>query len=99
LAEWLAAIDEALNPVAEPLERSVEGACTTFVVLVRDGDPDAMLAGIAPNPPAAVAFVPHVAVRAALGMAWSTALDGPALEELFEGHRLVPLSRGEHEGH
>jgi hypothetical protein len=51
-AEWLAAIDQTLNPVAETVERSIKGACTTFVALARDGDPDAMLAGIAPNPPA-----------------------------------------------
>jgi hypothetical protein len=94
-AELLAAIDEALNPVAETVERSIGGARAPFVPLARDGDPDAMLAGITPNPPAAVAFVPHHAVRAALGAAWPPPLDGPSLQERLKDRRLVALPRGE----
>lgn len=61
--------------------------------LARDAHSDAMLAGVAPNPPAAVAFVPHDAVWAALGVTWPTLLDGPAREELCEDPRLnaVPI--------
>jgi hypothetical protein len=70
-----------------------------FVPLARDGHSDAMLARILPNPPATVAFVAHEPMWAALGAAWPTPLDGPALEELFEDHRFVPLSRGEDESH
>ena len=72
-------------------------ACTTFVALAWDRDPHAVLASIAPNPSAAVAFVPHDAVRAALRTAWAPPLDGAPLQELFEDHGLVPLPRGEPE--
>jgi hypothetical protein len=57
-----------------------------------------MLARIAPHAPAAVPFIPNDAVRATLRTAWPTAHDGSDREELFEDHRLMPLSRGEHEG-
>jgi hypothetical protein len=98
-AALLAAIDEALDPVAETVARSIERPGTAFVPLARDGDPDARLAGIAPNPPAAVAFVPHDAVRAAPGAAWASPLDGPGLQERLEDPRLVALPRGEDDGH
>jgi hypothetical protein len=58
-----------------------------------------MLARILPNPPTAVPFIPNNTMRAVFGAARPTPLHGPALQELFEEHRLVPLSRGEHEGH
>jgi hypothetical protein len=70
-----------------------------FVALARDSQANAMLARIPPNPPAAVACIPHHAVRATPGAAWPPTFHGPALEELFEDYRRVPLSRGEHEGH
>jgi len=98
-AELLATIDQALEAVAETVESSITWACTTFVALARDRDPNAVLARIAPNPSAAVAFVPHDAVRAALGTAWAPPLDGATLQELFEDHGLVPLSRGQDQGH
>ncbi len=67
--------------------------------LARDAHSDAMLASILPNPPAAVVLIAHEPMRAALGAAWPTPLDGPAREDLCEDPRLVPLSRGEDEGH
>jgi hypothetical protein len=98
-AELLATIDQALDVVAKTVERSIKWACTTFVALARDSDPHAVLASIAPTSSAAVAFVPHDAVRAALGAAWAPPLDGATLQELFEDHGLVPLSRGQDKGH
>jgi hypothetical protein len=97
-AEWLAAIDEALDPVAETVAGSIKRPGAPFVPLARDGDPDAMLAGIAPNPPAAVAFVPDDAVRTAPGAAWPSPLDGPGLQERLEDQRLVALPRREDDG-
>jgi hypothetical protein len=57
-----------------------------------------MLAGILPNLPAALAFIADDPMGAALGTARSPPLDGPGLQERLEDDRLVPLSRGEHEG-
>jgi hypothetical protein len=37
-------------------------------------------------------------MRAVCGAARPPPLHGPALQELYEAHRLVPLARGEHEG-
>jgi hypothetical protein len=79
------------DAVAETVQRSVERAGAMFIVLTRDGHAYPMPARIRPNPPAAVAFVAHDPV-------W-TALDGPGLQELFEDHRLVSLSRGEDQRH
>ena len=85
--------------MAKTVPRAIERPGTTFVPLARDGDSDAVLAGIAPNPPAAVALVPNDAVWTALGTAWPPPLDGTSGEELLEDYRLVPRSWGEDEGH
>ena len=85
--------------MAQAVEGAIERSLVTFILLARDGDPDAMLTGILPNVPAAVAFVPDDAVRAALGTAWPPPLDGSGLQELLEDHRLVSLPRGEDDGH
>jgi hypothetical protein len=85
--------------MAQAIEGTIERPLVTFILLARDGDPDAMLAGIAPNPPTAVACVPHEAVRAALGTAWSTPLDGTGLQELLKDHRLVSWPRREDDRH
>jgi hypothetical protein len=58
-----------------------------------------MLAGIVPNPSAALAFVPNDAVRTVLGAARSASLHLPTLHQLWENQRLMPLARGQHEGH
>jgi hypothetical protein len=58
-----------------------------------------MLAGIVPNPSAALAFAPNDAVRAVLGAARSDALHLPTRHQWRENQRLMPLARGQHEGH
>jgi hypothetical protein len=98
-AALLATIDQALDAVAETVESSIKWTCTTFMALARDRDSNAVLASIAPNPSAAVAFVPQDAVRAALGTAWAPPLDGATLQELFKDHGLVLLARGQDQGH
>jgi hypothetical protein len=95
----LTAIDQALNPVPQTVERAIEGAGTTFVALARDGDPDAMLTGILPKVPAAVPFIAYDTMGSALGAAWPTPLDGTGLQEPLEDHRLVSLPRCEDDGH
>lgn len=67
----------------------------TLILLAWDREPDTMLAGIPPNVPAAVPFMPHDT----LGAAWPTPLDGTGLHDLVEDHRLMSLSRCEDEGH
>jgi hypothetical protein len=98
-AELLAAIDEALDPVAETVVGSIERPGATFVPLARNGDPNPMLARILPNLPATVPFIAHDTMGSALGAARPTPLDGTGLHERFEDHRLVPLSRCEDKGH
>jgi hypothetical protein len=95
----LTPIHAPLEASAQAIEGTIERSLVTFILRARDGDPDAMLAGIAPHPPAAVAFVPNDAVRATLGTAWSTPLDGIGLQKLLEDHRLVSLPRGEEDCH
>jgi hypothetical protein len=68
------------------------------MLLPGDRDPDAMLAGILANLPAAVPFIAHDTMGAALGATGTTPHDGAGLHELFEDDRLVALSRGEHKG-
>jgi hypothetical protein len=58
-----------------------------------------MLAGLAPNPPATVAFGPDDAVRAARGTAWPPPRDGPGLQERLDDHRLLSLPRCEADRH
>jgi hypothetical protein len=97
--ELLAAIDQALDAVAKTVECPIEWAGAVFVLLARNGHSDAMLARILPNLPAAVAFIAYDPLGSALGTARATPLDSPGLHELCKDDRLVPLSRGEHEGH
>jgi len=98
-AAGLAAIDQALTPVAETGERSIAGARAPCVPLARAGAPEALLAGLPPKPPAAVAWVLHHAVRAALGAAWPPPLDGPRLQERRKDRRLVAWPRGAEDAH
>jgi hypothetical protein len=96
--ELLAAIDQALDAVAETVHRSIEGACAAFSPLARDGDADAMLARILPNPPAAVAFISNDPVRAVCRAARPHALDLPTHHQLREDRRLVLLPGCSHQG-
>jgi hypothetical protein len=88
-----------LDAIAQAVDGSIERPLVTFILLARDRDPDAMLAGILPNMPAAVPFIAHDTMGSALGAAWPTPLDGTGLHELVEDHCLVSLSRCEYEGH
>jgi hypothetical protein len=97
-AELFAAIDEALDPVAETREGSIERPGATFVPLARHGDPNPMLARLVPNLPAAGPCIASGTVGAVPGAAWPTSLDGTSLQELLDDHGLVSLSRGEDEG-
>jgi hypothetical protein len=89
----LAAIDQALDAVAKTVERPIEGAGAAFGPLARHGDADAVLAGLLPNPPAAVACIPHDPVRAVLRAARPHALDLPPRHQWRENRRFVLLPR------
>jgi hypothetical protein len=95
----LTSIDQPLNAVAQAVNGAIERPLVTFILLAWDRDPDTMLAGILAYVPAAVPFITHDALGAALGTAWATSFDGPGLQELCEDHRLVSLPRGQDEGH
>jgi hypothetical protein len=85
--------------VAQALDGSIDGARATFMLLTWDRDPDVMLASVLSNLPAAVPFIAHDALGAALGPAWPSPLDGTGLPQRCEDHGLVALPRREHEGH
>lgn len=98
-SKLLATVDQALDAVAKPVERPIEGAGAAFVLLARNGDPHPMLTCILANLPAAVTFIADHPLGAALGTAWATALDRSGRHELGKNGRLVPLSWGEHKSH
>ncbi len=95
----LAAIDHALDAVAETVERPREGAGAAFGLRARNGDSHPMLGRLRPNLPAAVALIADDPMGSALGTARATPLDSPGLHAWCQDDRLVPLSRGAHEGH
>jgi hypothetical protein len=89
--ELLAAIDEPLDAVAEPVQRAIEGARAAFIPLAWDRNADAMLAGILPYPPAAVAFILNDPARAVFRAARPHALDLPPRHQLREDRRFILL--------
>jgi hypothetical protein len=94
----LAAIDEPLNLVALTVQGSIEWSCTAFVNLAGDGDPDPMLAGILPDLPAAVPFIPYDPARSMSGAATAEPLHRPARHQLREDHGFMALAGGSHQG-
>jgi hypothetical protein len=72
-------MDQALDSVTEAVDDPIEWPCATLVFLARDGDPPPMLAGIVPDPPAAVPLVPNHTAGTAFGTARATPLHRPAL--------------------
>jgi hypothetical protein len=92
-------IHEPLDAMAQAVDGAIERPLVTFILLARDGDPDAMLTGILPKVPAAVPFIAYDTMGSALGAAWPTPLDGTGLQEPLEDHRLVSLPRCEDDGH
>ena len=73
----LATIDQALDAIAKSVQRAIERPGATFVPLARNGDPDAVLACLLPNLPAAVAFIPDDPARPVFWAARSPAFDLP----------------------
>src|SRR3954469_24709861 len=98
-AELLAATNQVLHPVAQPVARSIEGAAPALVGLARDGDPDAAAAAHLADGPTAVALVAGYA----LGAHARPPAAGPphrALgQQLREHRRLVGLAGREPHGH
>jgi hypothetical protein len=95
----LTSIDEPLNAIAQTVEGAIERPLVTFILLVRDRDPDTMLACILPYVSAAIPFIAHNPMGTALRTSRSAPLDGPSLQELFADLRLVSLPRCKHKGH
>jgi len=95
----LTPIHKPLDAIAQTVDGSIERPLATLILLARDRDPDAMLAGIPPHVPAAVSLIAYDTMGSALGAAWPTPLNGTSLHYRFEDHRLVSLSRCKDEGH
>lgn len=97
--ELLEAVDHALDAVALPIALTVEGTRAALIHATGDGDADAMLARIAPNLAAAVAFVAHDAPRPQFRATSPDALDCALLHQGLEHRRFVLLPWGQGDDH
>src|SRR5579875_2624184 len=97
-AELLAAVDQPLHSIAQPVERTVEPAPAALGGLARDGDPDPAPAARAADGPAAVALVAGDPPGAHAGSAPAGAPHRPRCQQPLEHRRLVRLARREHDG-
>src|ERR671932_544899 len=96
-AELLAAGDQPLDPVAQPVRRTVEAATPALRPQPGDGVAEAAPpAGGAPRPPG-VAPVAHYAPGAPPRPAPAGAADRALLQQLLEGGGLVPLPGRQHQ--
>src|SRR5262245_31394805 len=97
-AKLLAAVDQPLHPIAQPVGGAVERAPAAFPALVRNGVPDAPSAAVRPIPSAGVPFVADHPV----GPQARAAPAGPShralLQQLLEDGGFVLLARGQHQG-
>ena len=92
-------IDQPFDPLAETVDGPIKGTGPIFMLLPRDGDPDTVASQILPNLPTTVGFVPHQTTRSAFGAPAPDPFHGPACHQGFEGHRFVPVARGEDQRH
>src|SRR5436190_19237991 len=97
-AELLAAGDQVLDAMAQPVERPIEGAGPALVGLARDGDPGPSTTTRLANGAAAVAFVAGHAPGALAGSPAAGAPDRAPGQQPVEHRRLVRLARGQHQG-
>ena len=96
--ELFAAGDGVLDPMTQPVDRTVEGAAAVLVATVGDGVGDAVTAAQRSDGAAAVALVAHDSLGADTGATPSDAADGALHEQPEEDRRLVALPRREHHG-
>jgi hypothetical protein len=92
-------IDQPLHALPEPIEGTIKRASAAFILLPRDGDTDTVASQVLPNLPTTVCFVTHQTTRPAFGAPAPSPFHRSACHQGFEGHRFVPLPRGEDQRH
>src|SRR5581483_11709409 len=97
-AELLAAVDQPLHPVPEPVRGPIERAAAPLPPLARDGVADAPPPTVGPLPLPRVAFVSHYPIRPEPRTAAPRAPDRPLLQQPLENRHFVLLARGQHQG-
>jgi hypothetical protein len=80
------------------IESPIERPCASFILLAWNGNPDAMLACVLPDFPAAVPLITDDAVGPAFWTTAPTPLHRPVSHELWEDHGLMPLTRRQYQG-
>ena len=95
--ELFEAVNEALDPVALPVDPPIKRAGPTLVRLAGNGDADAAPPQVRPNLPAAVALVPDHTLGPQLRPSPSRPLDGPLLHQALKRRRFMALARREHD--
>src|SRR5215211_3726047 len=98
-AELLAAGDQPLDPVAQPVRRAVEAASPALGPQPRDGVADAAPAAVGAPCAPGVAAVAHHAPGAQPRPAAAGAAHRALLQQLLEGGGLVALPRRQHQRH
>src|SRR5215211_5397941 len=84
-AVLLAARDQVLDAVAQPVDGPVERPGPALVTAAWDGVPDAAPAAVGAAGPAGIPLVARDALRPHAGAAAAWPPDGPLLEERLEG--------------
>src|SRR5829696_529124 len=97
--ELLAAGEEVLHPVAQPVQLPVERPGPMFIALARNGGPDPSPPAVLADRAAAVPLVCCDSVGPQPRPAPTESLNRPLAHQLGEHRRLVGLARGEHEGY
>ena len=92
-------VDSPLHQIALPVQGTVERTGASFVDFPRDAIENSLSSEISPNPAAAVPFVAADPLRFDGGTATPGTSPLPLGHQPLEHAGLVPLTRGQHEGH
>jgi hypothetical protein len=92
-------IDQTLDPLAKAVQGTIKGTGPVFVLLPRDGDADTMASQVLPYLATTVGFVSYQTTRPPFGAPTPAPFHSPACHQSFEGHRFMPLARGEDQRH
>ena len=95
----LEAVDHPLNPIARPVQLTVERSCPPLRGFPLDRHAAPAPSQILPNLAAALAFVTADAPWTALGAPTPRPLYVPLLHEWLKDHAFMALPSSQHEGH
>jgi hypothetical protein len=92
-------VDQPLHALTEAVEGTIKGPGSVFILLARNGDAETVAAQVLPNLATAVGLVTHQTARPAFGAPTPVPFHSPACHQGGESHGVVPLARGEDQGH